>query len=184
MNPVDHPHGGVRIPKQAHEPGTFDTDKFHRVTTSILVRRLPSPDTPLRVKRPVLLLPEGRVCCVVLKRRRSKGLGFLVSLGWCYSGLLASFDGTAASRSLVAQKASTMAFGVHKILVPTATPVTKMDDVNIRFRRDVIGSTTRIFPDSSSSVYGLCEFQWWSIHLQQSSHVQCNCAVSIPRTRC
>ena len=41
---------------------------------------------------------------MVLKRRRIKGLGFEVSLGWCYRGLLTSIDGTAVSRSLVAQK--------------------------------------------------------------------------------
>lgn len=144
MNPVDHPHGGVRVPDKWGVKSEIDADNFYRVTTSTLVRRLPFPDTPLRVRRPVLSLPEGRVCCVVLRRRRSKGLDFLVSLGWCYSGLLASFDGTAASRSLVAQKASTMAFGVHKILVPSATPVTKMDDVNIRVGRDVFGTKKNI----------------------------------------
>lgn len=112
MNPVDHPHGGVRTPA-FHVPDFASTDKMNRVTTSILVKPLPSPDTPSRVKRPVLLLREGRVCCAVLKRRRIKGLVFMVSLGWCYSGLLASIDGTVASRRLVAQIASTMAFGVH-----------------------------------------------------------------------
>jgi hypothetical protein len=101
MNPVDHPHGGVSKPGNTLRMTQF-TDKFNRVTTSILVRRLPFLDTPLRVKRPVSSLPDGRVCCVVLRRRRSKGAGFMVSLGWCFTGLLATIKGTAGSRSLPA----------------------------------------------------------------------------------
>ena len=101
MNPVDHPHGGVSYSGSAWTV-TQMTDKFYRVTTSILVRRLPFLDTPPRVKRPVSLLPGGRVCCVVLRRRRSKGAGFMVSLGWCFTGLLATIKGTAGSRSLPA----------------------------------------------------------------------------------
>lgn len=112
MNPVDHPHGGVSfVPFRLKGVQMLMT--MNRVTTSILVRRLPSPDTPPRVKRPVLLLREGRVFCVVRRRRRSKGAGFMVSLGWCYTGLLASIDGTAESRRQVAPRASTMAFGAQ-----------------------------------------------------------------------
>ena len=75
MNPVDHPHGGVRF-SEMRRCTTFewDADKFHRVTINTLVRLLPSLDTPPRDRRLVLSLPEGRVCCVVLRRRRSKGL--------------------------------------------------------------------------------------------------------------
>lgn len=73
MNPVDHPHGGVRISEAyKHTTLEWNADNFHRVTISTLVKLQPSLDMPPRVKRPVLLLPEGRVCCVVLRRRRSK----------------------------------------------------------------------------------------------------------------
>lgn len=115
MNPVDHPHGGVCFPATyMYLTFGWDTDKLHRVTINTSVKLLPSLDMPPRVKRLVLSPPEGRVCCVVLRRQRSKGLENLVSLGRCYSGLLASIlDGTAASRNMVAQKASTMSFGAH-----------------------------------------------------------------------
>jgi hypothetical protein len=64
--------------------GDRRADNGHRVTINILVRLLPSPDTPPRVKRPVLLPPEGRVSSVVPRRQRSKVVaGFMVSLGWC-----------------------------------------------------------------------------------------------------
>lgn len=104
MNPVDHPHGGVSSPRGYGEQ-VAEADTRCRVTTNISARRRPSPDTPPRARRPVSLPREGRVCCVVLRRRRTEGQDFAgVSLGWCYCGLLASIDGTAASRSPVAQK--------------------------------------------------------------------------------
>lgn len=46
-----------------------------RVTTNILVRLLPFPDTPPRDRR-LVLLPRGeRVSSVVLRRRRSRVAG-------------------------------------------------------------------------------------------------------------
>lgn len=91
MNPVDHPHGGVshgpfpgNLYHGDHRPaglaGYLDfcfletlADMFaSRVTTNILVKRLPFRDMLLRVRRRVSSLPDGQVCCVVLKRRRSK----------------------------------------------------------------------------------------------------------------
>lgn len=110
MNPVDHPHGGVRIFRNPRRE-TCDADNCHRVTTNILVRLLPSPATPPRVRRPVLLPPAEQVCCAVPRRRRSKAgrcLDFMVSLGWCYSGVLTSLDGTAKGSSMINPKASTM----------------------------------------------------------------------------
>jgi ribosomal protein L2 len=83
MNPVDHPHGGVRNSRDMIYRNR-KADSRHRVTINILVRLLPSPDTPSRVKRPVLSLPEERVCSVVPRRQRIKLLaGFMVSLGRC-----------------------------------------------------------------------------------------------------
>jgi len=72
MNPVDH----VRKDDMWAKKSVADTISSLTVvvTTSILVRRLPSLVTPPRVKRPVSLLPDGRVCSVVRKRPRSRGL--------------------------------------------------------------------------------------------------------------
>lgn len=71
MNPVDH----VRIP--ATVSAVMDIDTLHSltvvVTTSILVRRRPSPATPHKVKRPVSSQPGELVCCAVPRRRRTKG---------------------------------------------------------------------------------------------------------------
>lgn len=39
----------------------------------------------------------------------------MVSLGWCYTGLLATIEGTAEGRRLVAPRASTMAFGAQNL---------------------------------------------------------------------
>ena len=115
MNPVDHPHGGVSSQWPIFV-GAKRTDSSPRVTTNILVRLLPSRGTPPRDRRLVLLPPGGRVCCVVRRRRRSKrAAGFMVSLGWCYTGLLATIEGTAEGRRLVATRATgTLAFGAKK----------------------------------------------------------------------
>ena len=115
MNPVDHPHGGVSSQRPICER-TKMTDSSPRVTTNILVRLRPSRVTPPRDRRPVLLLLGGRVCCVVRRRRRSKrAAGFMVSLGWCYTGLLETIEGTAEGRRLVATRATgTLAFGAKK----------------------------------------------------------------------
>lgn len=74
MNPVDHPHGGVSIFRTSRR-STGTLTQWNRVTISTSVRLRPSHDTPSRVKRRVSLLREGRVCCVVPRRRRSKGAG-------------------------------------------------------------------------------------------------------------
>lgn len=104
MNPVDHPHGGVSIPETGDVLEAEWLITTNRVTTNILVRLLPSPDTPPKVKRPVLLPPEGRVFCVVPRRRRNKVAGIHGLMGWCYTGLLATIEGTAKSRRLVAPR--------------------------------------------------------------------------------
>jgi hypothetical protein len=118
MNPVDHPHGGVSR-TEAVGRRTKDADSSYRVTTNILVRLLPFPDTPPRVRRPVLLLPEELVCCVVLRRRRSKSKG-----GWLFHGLIGmvlqwraytSMESTAEGSCLVDPDAGTiwMTFLAH-----------------------------------------------------------------------
>ncbi len=132
MNPVDHPHGGVRIPQAGSRESRF-TDNFHRVTTSILVRLLPSRDTPPPVKRRVLLLRAERVSSVVPRRQRNRGVEVLmVSLGWCYIGLLASIEGTAEGRRLVAQRASIMTFGAQNLKA-----LSLCEDVRYLTRNDV-----------------------------------------------
>ena len=118
MNPVDHPHGGVSRTEAGGRP-TKDADLSCRVTTNILVRLLPCPDTPPRVRRPVLLLPEEPVCCVVLRRRiKSRGgAGFFhgligMVLQWrAYT----SMESTAEGSSLVDPDAGTiwMTFLAH-----------------------------------------------------------------------
>ncbi|KAI0115924.1 translation protein SH3-like domain-containing protein [Nemania sp. FL0031] len=73
MNPVDHPHGGVSFRRDGtrEESGEMLTQAT-RVTINISVRLRPSQGTRHRVKRRVLLLPDGQVCSVVRKRQRSK----------------------------------------------------------------------------------------------------------------
>lgn len=71
MNPVDHPHGGVSSASTLCELFE-DANQLCRVTINILVRRPLLIGTLCQVKRRVLLLREERVCCVVLKRQRSK----------------------------------------------------------------------------------------------------------------
>ncbi|KAH7040991.1 translation protein SH3-like domain-containing protein [Microdochium trichocladiopsis] len=90
MNPVDHPHGGVSygsiLEDALHADGEAAENALKdglgternadasqlRVTTNTLVKLLPFRDTLLRVKRRVSSLPDGQVCCVVPRRRRSK----------------------------------------------------------------------------------------------------------------
>ncbi len=73
MNPVDHPHGGVSFLRCSMGGKTGERlTPAARVTINISVRLRPSQDTLHRVKRRVLLLPDGRVCSVVRKRQRSK----------------------------------------------------------------------------------------------------------------
>jgi hypothetical protein len=72
MNPVDHPHGGVSA---ARSNGCWDVAYLtwrYRVTINTLVRRRPSRGTLRRVRRRVSSLRDGRVCCVVPRRRRIK----------------------------------------------------------------------------------------------------------------
>ena len=53
---------------------------------------------------------------MVPRRQRNRGVEILmVSLGWCYTGLLASIEGTAEGRRLVAQRASIMTFGAQNL---------------------------------------------------------------------
>ncbi|KAK0732759.1 translation protein SH3-like domain-containing protein [Apiosordaria backusii] len=114
MNPVDHPHGGVSASHISTRMVCIaELTHLYRVTTSISVRRRPSPDTPPRVKRRVSLLPAERVCCVVPRRRRSKGCFTVLHLGKGFNGLhwsllLCSY-GTAESDGELAFSASIMA---------------------------------------------------------------------------
>lgn len=72
MNPVDH----VRLPSRLFLGTSVSDLDFYSltvvVTTSISVRLRPSPVTPPRVKKPVLLLPGELVCSVVPRRPRTK----------------------------------------------------------------------------------------------------------------
>lgn len=71
MNPVDHPHG-VCIPN--HRIYAQKVLTIPRVVTiNISVRLRQSRDTLFQVKRLVSSLLGGLVCCVVLKRSRTKG---------------------------------------------------------------------------------------------------------------
>lgn len=70
MNPVDHPHGGVSRSRLQVNAAILTI--HHRVTTNISVRPPPSTATLSPVKRRVSSLPGGLVCCVVLRRRRTK----------------------------------------------------------------------------------------------------------------
>lgn len=70
MNPVDHPHGGVSISGSPSDDTHLTVHS--RVTTNILVKPLPSTATLCLVKRRVSSLPDGLVCCVVLRRSRIK----------------------------------------------------------------------------------------------------------------
>lgn len=74
MNPVDH----VSVLESAGRRCGADIIFYSLtvvVTTSTSVRPRPSPATPHRVKRPVLLLPGEPVCSVVRRRRRSRFTG-------------------------------------------------------------------------------------------------------------
>lgn len=77
MNPVDHPHGGVSTRRLGSGGGCWKarylTQHHYRVTINTSARPRPSRGSLLRVRRRVLLLRGGRVCCVVPRRRRSKG---------------------------------------------------------------------------------------------------------------
>lgn len=79
MNPVDHPHGGV----SGINSLCCDTELTHvyRVTINTLVKPLRSTGTLYLVRRQVLSQPGGLVCCVVLRRSRTKGF-----LGICFQG--------------------------------------------------------------------------------------------------
>lgn len=78
MNPVDHPHGGVsKTALRFHE---LHLTCRHRVTTNISVKPLPSTVTLCLVKRLVSSLPDGLVCCVVPRRRRTKAVADF--MGW------------------------------------------------------------------------------------------------------
>lgn len=109
MNPVDHPHGGVRsasTPRRATEQEIADTAS--RVTTNILVRRLRSRGSRRAVRRPVSLPPGGRVCFGVPRRRRIKAVGlFLVHRDGVW---VASFVGTFQGQIVGSSDESTRAF--------------------------------------------------------------------------
>lgn len=78
MNPVDHPHGGVS--KTEFRFNDLHLTRRHRVTTNISVKPPPSTATLSLVKRLVSSLPDGLVCCVVPRRRRTKAVGDF--MGW------------------------------------------------------------------------------------------------------
>lgn len=79
MNPVDHPHGGVSIPRPRRYP--TDLTLAYRVTINTLVRPLPSRGTLPRVRRRVSLLRGGPVCYVVPRRPRIKAVVVCVWVG-------------------------------------------------------------------------------------------------------
>lgn len=81
MNPVDHPHGGVS--KTKFRLNDLHLTRLHRVTTNILVKPPPSTATLSLVKRLVSSLPDGLVCCVVPRRRRTKAVGDF--MGWGFT---------------------------------------------------------------------------------------------------
>ena len=70
MNPVDHVRDAQRMECRTSANNCRSLTVV--VTTSILVRPRPSPATPHKVKRLVSLLPGELVCCVVLKRPRTR----------------------------------------------------------------------------------------------------------------
>lgn len=78
MNPVDHPHGGVSKPNSCCHG--LHLTHHHRVTTNISVKPPPSTVTLSLVKRLVSSLPDGLVCCVVPRRRRTKAVADF--MGW------------------------------------------------------------------------------------------------------
>lgn len=112
MNPVDHPHGGVRstsTPAAGPPPTRTSTDTATRVTINISVRRRRSTGSPRRVRRPVSSPPGGRVCCGVPRRRRSKAGGlFLGHRDGVYR--VASFTGTFQGQIVGSSGESTRAF--------------------------------------------------------------------------
>jgi hypothetical protein len=72
MNPVDHPHGVCILSHRTYMQTMLTMDRV--VTINILVRLQRSRDTPHRVKKRVSLLLGELVCCVVLRRSRTKGI--------------------------------------------------------------------------------------------------------------
>lgn len=78
MNPVDHPHGGVSKPES--RSNDLHLTGRYRVTTNISVKPPPSTVTLSLVKRRVSSLPDGLVCCVVPRRRRTKAVADF--MGW------------------------------------------------------------------------------------------------------
>lgn len=109
MNPVDHPHGGVRsamTPERTTMQEIADTAS--RVTTNILVRRLRSRGSRRAVRRPVLSRPGGRVCFGVPRRPRIKAVWlFLVHRDGVW---VASFVGTFQGQIVGSSDESTRAF--------------------------------------------------------------------------
>ena len=84
MNPVDHPHGVCTFYAVI---GNEILTNHRVVTINILVRPLQSRDTLHKVKRLVSLLLGELVCCVVLKRSRTRGFDDRVSHCFGYAGL-------------------------------------------------------------------------------------------------
>jgi hypothetical protein len=82
MNPVDHPHG-VCTHKTKSKDKLLTGNRV--VIINILVRLRQSRDTLHKVKRRVSLLLGELVCCVVLKRSRTKWVdGVFSLLGTCW----------------------------------------------------------------------------------------------------
>jgi hypothetical protein len=76
MNPVDHVRSALHLFYIYFSRTIPDKDSLYSltvvVTTSTLVRPLPSLATPPTVKKPVLLLPGELVCSAVPRRPRNK----------------------------------------------------------------------------------------------------------------
>jgi hypothetical protein len=84
MNPVDHPHGVCTLNYGSKKVELLTVNRV--VTINILVRRLRSQDMPHKVKKLVSLLLGELVCCVVLKRSRTRGFDDRVSHCFGYAG--------------------------------------------------------------------------------------------------
>jgi hypothetical protein len=87
MNPVDHVRDFEVLGHGRNIMLMHISSLTVVVTTSILVRPLPSTGTPRRVKRRVSLLPGELVCSVVPRRSRTKRLAYdhgvcCVMVGW------------------------------------------------------------------------------------------------------
>lgn len=103
MNPVDHPHGGVRFPPGGRwkRDGLAGANGGFRVTINTLAKRRRFRGMRHKAKRLVSLLPGGRVCCGVLRRRRNKRLDVEAFIGTVLTRLARSYECEAGEAEVV-----------------------------------------------------------------------------------